>query len=585
MNWSQLRTIIWLRWRLSRNQFARAGILSVVLGIIGFIACVIISVGSGIGGVMGGALGLSKASPLMTLFVWDIIIGAFLLFWLVGVISEIQRAESIDIPRLLHLPVSLKGVFVMNYLASLVTFSIIIFIPGVLGLCVGLLWGKGLGMILLVPLVLSFIFMITAWTYCLRGWLVAVMVNPRRRRNVILIATMTVVLLGQLPNLYFNVYLRHVRKVTPAATNAHGDPATPGESVDNVLYKNGVFSPAVVAAHNYVPILWLPKGAMALTAGNAWPAVWGSLGALLLGVAGLARAYRSTLRFYRGYSKDAPAKPRAATPVSAPSKGSFLEKQVPFVPEEVATLFLAFFRSLSRATEIKMLFFANFVVVIMAAAGVFSSLFKSSNDTFRIFMATGAVGFTFFGMIQVLFNQFGYDREAFRALVLLPVPRRHILLAKNLSFAPPIGLLGLSLLVVLAVLAHLPLLILLAACLQLVTMFLFISIAANFSSILVPYRVASGSMKAARPPAKTFILIFVTQLLFPVLVFPIFIPPLLGLLCEKMGWLSAAPVDALLSLLLLAMAVLLYRISLDSLGRFLEKREQKILLVVSHEAE
>ncbi|MDB6065366.1 MAG: hypothetical protein JWR26_1574 [Pedosphaera sp.] len=583
MNWSQLRTIIWLRWRLSRNQFARAGALNVVLGFIGIIACVIISIGAGIGGLLGGALGLSQASPLTSLFVWDLIIGVFLLFWLIGVVAEIQRAEPIDIARLLHLPVSLKGVFVMNYLASFATFSIIIFVPGVLGLCLGLLWGKGFAMILLLPLVLSFLFMVTAWTYCLRGWLVTIMVNPRRRRNVILIVTMTFVLLGQLPNLYFNVYLRHSRKTAsqtaPAATNVSHASTVKNGPLDSVL------SPAFVAAHDYVPVLWLSKGAMALTDGNAWPAVWGSLGALLLGVAGLARAYRSTLRFYRGQSKAAPAKPQVAAAIPAASRGRFLEKQVPFVPEEVAALFLAFFRSLSRAPEIKMAFVANFVVIIMLAAGVFSSFFKSPGGTSRIFMATGAVAFTFFGLIQIMFNQFGYDREAFRALVLLPVHRRHVLFAKNLSFAPLVGLLGLTLLAVIAVLAHLPLLIVLAAFLQLVTMFLFMSIAANFSSILAPYRVAAGSMKAVKPPAKTIFLILVTQMLFPVLVFPIFIPPLLGLLSEKMGWISAAPVDALLSILLLAAAALLYRVSLHDLGRFLEKREQKILLVVSHEAE
>ena len=51
-----------------------------------------------------------------------------------------------------------------------------------LGLAAGLVVGRGPAMGLLVPLVLAFFFMITAWTYCLRGWLASLMVNQRRRR-------------------------------------------------------------------------------------------------------------------------------------------------------------------------------------------------------------------------------------------------------------------------------------------------------------------------------------------------------------------------------------------------------------------
>ena len=49
-------------------------------------------------------------------------------------------------------------------------------------------------MVLLVPLALGIVFMITAWTYCLRGWLAALMVNKRRRRTVIVWVTIVFVL-------------------------------------------------------------------------------------------------------------------------------------------------------------------------------------------------------------------------------------------------------------------------------------------------------------------------------------------------------------------------------------------------------
>jgi ABC-2 type transport system permease protein len=202
----------------------------------------------------------------------------------------------------------------------------------------------------------------------------------------------------------------------------------------------------------------------------------------------------------------------------------------------------------------------------------------------RPFLGTAAVAITFFGLLQLVFNQFGYDREGFRSLVLLPASRRHVLLAKNLSFAPLIFLLGGVLLAILTIMAHLSPLALAACVLQLVSMFLLISIVANFFSIFSPYRMAAGSMKAAKPPAKTVFSILLSQLCFPVLMLPIFIPPLAGMLAGDGGFTSGL-VNILASLGLLACSILLYHFSLNGLGQYLERREKDILLIVSHEAE
>ena len=72
-------------------------------------------------------------------------------------------------------------------------------------------------MIGLLPLVVGSIFMVTAWTYCLRGWLVALMSNPRRRRAVIAAMTFIAVMMGQLPNLLNLVHTRHAPSIPAAA--------------------------------------------------------------------------------------------------------------------------------------------------------------------------------------------------------------------------------------------------------------------------------------------------------------------------------------------------------------------------------
>ncbi|MDB6022774.1 MAG: hypothetical protein JWQ04_2631 [Pedosphaera sp.] len=577
MNWSQLRTVLWLRWRLTRNQLSRKGGLNAAIAIIGVVFGICLAIAAGVGGILGGALGLADQPPKVLLLVWDGIVGIFLFLWMIGVLTEIQRSETIDLARLLHLPVSLEGIFVINYIASLFTPSIILFVPGAVGLCLGLLWGKGGIMLFLLPLVLAFIFMVTAWTYCLRGWLVALMVNPRRRRTVIMVLTFSVILLGQAPNLYFNVYLRH----------HNGGSHKPAINLSSKNDPLGGIPDQWIVAHDYVPLLWLPNGAMALAENNLLPAVLGSLGAFLLGVAGLAVAYRSTLKFYTGREKAKAVPARPSGPAHAPGliPKNFIEKRLPFVSEDVAALALAFFRSLSRAPEIKITVFTNILVIIVIFGVMLSNTLKGKTGVFQSFGATGAVAFTFLGLLQAMFNQFGYDRDGFRSLVLSPARRRDVLLAKNLSFAPIVMGLGLTLLVVMAVLMHLPLLTVFAAGLKLAAMFLLISIAANFVSVFAPYRVIAGSLKPTKPPAKMILLIFVTQLLYPVVMIPIALPPLLGFASEKLGFWPAPVVDAILSVGLLAVAVIFYKLSLTGAGEFLERREQRILLVVSQEVE
>ena len=60
---------------------------------------------------------------------------------------------------------------------------------------------KGITMLLVLLFVAAFMLMVTALTYQFQGWLAALMSNPRRRRTVIMIMTLSFVLIVQLPNL------------------------------------------------------------------------------------------------------------------------------------------------------------------------------------------------------------------------------------------------------------------------------------------------------------------------------------------------------------------------------------------------
>jgi ABC-2 type transport system permease protein len=582
MDWNQLRTIIWLRWRLTRNQWSRSGQLNAVLIMIVAVAVLVLGFMSCVAGVLVGFFVLVEASPLRLLLMWDMFIGVFLFAWMIGMVSEIQRSETIDISRMLHLPISLRDIFLVNYLTSHLTISIILFLPLILGLCLGLLLRGQWLMILMFPLVLGLVFMITAWTYCLRGWLAALMVNKRRRRAIIAVVTFSFIVLVQLPNIINN--LMHDRK-------KHRPDTTKSAPLEEQTTKRpegreGKPIPhAVLVAHKVVPFLWVGNGAMSLGMGNALPAVLGAAGAFVIGGLGLRRAYRSTIRFYMGHATGRRSKQRPKAEKTLTVRKNFLERQLPGTPDEAAALALAFFRSLTRAPEVKMALATNFILLLLFGAMFFARRMSNLTDNFKLFVTGGPVVFTFLGMSHLMFNQFGFDRGGFRQLVLLPVPRRQILLGKNLALLPIAIGIGLTFLLLIKIALRISFIIIFAAGLQLVATFLLLSIAGNMISVLVPYHIAPGTMRKTKTSAMTSFLIFISRLLIPTAMGPMFIPPAIGLLMSRLGWLPAGPVNLVLSIVILALLIFFYKLSLPSLGKLLLRREKQILQVVTEKVE
>ncbi len=131
----------------------------------------------------------------------DGLILAFLFFWGIGLIAELQRTEPLSLSKFMHLPVSVNGAFLINYLSSLLRLSLIVFVPVMLGFSLALVWTKGILLVPVLPALAAFLLMVTALTYQFQGWLASLMSNPRRRRTVIVASTMIFVLLAQLPNL------------------------------------------------------------------------------------------------------------------------------------------------------------------------------------------------------------------------------------------------------------------------------------------------------------------------------------------------------------------------------------------------
>ena len=585
MNWAQLKTILWLRWRLTRNQWAKSGGIGAIFAAIVAVMMLGLGVVGFGGGALAGATILRTVSPMVIMGIWFALTVVFLFFWMIGLLNELQRSETIDLQRLMHLPVLLGQIFAVNYVASHLALSIAIVVPSMIGLALGLAWSRGPSMLLLIPLGLSMVFMVTAWTYYVRGWLASMMANPRRRRAVIMAMSFAVILLIQLPNLYFNVIRRQDgssrRRSERTAEQREAEAAEDRRQLETL-----------VRIERYVPPLWVPAGAKSLAEGTAWPALAGMFGCFAIGAVGLRRAYVSTVRFYSGSTGGksaarAPAETVATpTPAAARPAGTMLvERRVPFAPEAAGALAVATLRSMLRAPEVKMQWGISFLILLVVGSSMLFRAVPKTSATWGPFVATFGIMGSLFFMIQFLANQFGVDREGFRALVLSPADRRQILLGKNIATLPAPAVTALIQLIIICVWLRLSPVVFLASLFQLVGGVLVLGIGGNILSILLAYRIQPGSLKATKMPGLNVFFIVVAQFLFPVAMAPLLLGPLAGVLAERFGGMPAA-LGSLVMSAIVAMAICtIYWWSLGPLGRLLQRRETKILQTVTAEVE
>ena len=296
---------------------------------------------------------------------------------------------------------------------------------------------------------------------------------------------------------------------------------------------------------------------------------------------GLARAYRGTVRHYLGNESGNTLVAPAVEVASEPEKKLFVQRRVPFVPEPAGALALTTLRSMSRAPEVKMGLAANMIIFAILGSGMFLRHNGPAPFEARPLLACGAVAVSFMGLIQLFFNQFGFDRSGFRALALLPTPRRHILLGKNLASSVLAFIVFSFFLVLMTLLAHLRFVDVVTAGLGFLTVFFVMSTLGNLASVVLPYRISAGARKANKMSALTAVMLFLSHLVSMVTILPVFLPPLAGMLLAHFYPVSGPLVTILAAAVLAILAVLLYRLTLAPLGRLMERREPKILEAVT----
>jgi ABC-2 type transport system permease protein len=608
MNLAHLRAFVWLRYRLLINQVIKGGTLNIIILTILAVGGSFTVLALTFASFLFGWLALGEVSPIVLMLIWDGVAFAFAFAWSIGLLSELQRSEALSVEKFLHLPVSLAGVFGLNYLSSLFSFNLIVFLPIMLGFWLGLMLSRGLTMLLVLPLILAYLLMVTALSYQFQGWLASLMIDKRRRRTVIMAVTLVFVLVCQLPSLINilrpwdnlkdgvsersaarqieNRRARDAGEITleefhqrqhKIQLDRRAEAAESKERTLDQLEDYGVWM------NVFIPIGWLPLGVMAASDGNALPALFGIAGYTLIGGASLWRAYRTTLRLYTGQYTSGSKQTAAPTPADVP-KDTLLDRTLPWIPEQASIVALAGFRSLLRAPESKMLLLTPMMMLVIFG-GMFFRMPSDLPVYVRPLLPFSGISLILVTLTQWVGNQFGFDRAGFRVFVLSPAPRREILLGKNLAVAP----IALSLCVITVVAVQVLFWMradhFLAMFPQMVTMYLLFCTLANLLSIYAPMAMAAGTMKPANTKMVPFLLNMLFMLAFSMAMAPTMLPFGVEAGLDALGWVQGVPIALPLSILICAGVLALYRIVLTWQGTLLQAREQTILEVVTTKAE
>ncbi len=588
MNRQHLSAVLWLRACLLRNTLKRSGVVNTVLTALLLVLALLFSMAMFVVALVVGVWRLPQASPTDILLLWNGLIVAFLVMWLFGLFTQLQRSEELALEKLLHFPISLFGSFLVNYLSSFASLTLIVMLPPMIGLCIASVIAQGPSMLALFPLLAGFVFLITAVTYQFRGWLAVLMMNKRRRRMIMMLTTTVFIILTQLPTIWNMTVLRTRRDRRWTEAQRTVQRADKSRDADAHIRKHPIEA-ALDDFEDWLPYVdlalppgWLAYGAMAAARSNVWPGLLGALGFCLISGASLRRSYRTTLRLYRGEQRSRRAPVGRAAPRPQKKLGVILlERNLPWISETASASALATYRSLMRAPEIKMALVTMTVFCVIFGVSIFVGRRAEIPEQFRPMLAMGIIMVETLSLAQIFLNQFGYDRDGFRAFVLCPSQRRQILLGKNLALAPVVLGLGCVTLLALQVVYPLGVSHFLATVIQMLSAYLMLSIVGNHCSILLPTAVRAGSMRASSTTAVTSLLRIVASMVLMTAISLLLIPFGIEVLLRQLNVGGAFPYYLLLAAALFVVVAFIYRGILGYQGALLQAREKKILEAVT----
>src|SRR5215510_7925330 len=155
---SQLRTLIWLKWRLLRNSLrsskavvnriasilgmvialAFALLVALVLGVIAYT----LTQPEGIGSAFHRTATRDLPENLSTQFIFFSMFGVMYLMWATVPLS-LGGGKQFDAGKLLMYPITLRKLFLVDFISEFTTLHSVFLVPAVLGLCISAGLGSG----------------------------------------------------------------------------------------------------------------------------------------------------------------------------------------------------------------------------------------------------------------------------------------------------------------------------------------------------------------------------------------------------------------------------------------------------------
>ena len=551
---SQLGTLIWLKWRLLRNQLRSSkAVVNKLATVLGMLAALVFSftvaVGLGVAAyaltspsLMGEVMRRSSRGDIpaaaSTEFIFFSLIGFLYLMWAFVPLS-IGGSKQFDAGRLLMYPITLRKLFAVDFISELTTLHSIFAIPAILAISIGAGLGSGHLAIALAGAIPA-----TLFGVALSKWLSTIigsLLQRKRARGEMLIAMMGAIV---------------------------GIGSAIAGQVAPILFRH---------AESLRSLRWTPPGAAAvLLAGSAHNQLDYVLAFLTLSaytIVLIMVTYWIARRAALGLTGTRRRKVQPAT-VDRPV---YVGWKLPLLSDELSAIVEKELRYALRNAQVRMMALMPLILLIVR---LFNSRrmqgFRSSPHTseFMLYlsglMATGGVLYVFLILGGISGNQFAFEEGGMRSYVLAPIDRRKILIGKNIAVTIVALVLATVLLTLNAIVFRdMSAGDLVFVALSFVVFAVMMAVYGNFVSIRFPKRMRFG---------KRMNVSGVAGLLLIPMIFVLAAPPFLAALA---GYLSRSVFVGYATLAMFALLMLgVYAVVINAQGRDLAAREIEILETV-----
>ncbi|HEX6044770.1 MAG TPA: hypothetical protein VFZ22_09810 [Pyrinomonadaceae bacterium] len=414
---SQLRTLIWLKWKLLRNQLrSRKAVVNKLATILGMLAALALSLlvafGLGLtayGLTQEGTVGqifrraTARQASASVEFIFFSILAFMYLMWATVPLS-IGGGKQFDAGKMLMYPITLRKLFAVDFISEFTTLHSIFAVPAILALSIGAGLGTGNLGIALIGAIPATLFGVS-----LSKWLTTTIGSVLRRKRgrgetIVALIGAVAAMGGALAGQIAPILIRHAESVRSLRWTPPGAAAM--LLVNTRAGYNLDYALAFVTLSVYTIILivftyWIARRTALGLGGRRKPKAAGEI------------------------NLDVPAYTGWQLPLLSPDLSAVVEKEL---------------RYALRNAQIRMMALMPLILIFIRVFNTknFGSMGQSPNaDTLLAYSpglyATGAVLYVFLILSSLWSNAFAFEEGGMRSFILSPIDRRKILIGKNIA--------------------------------------------------------------------------------------------------------------------------------------------------------